>query len=135
MTKKRILISLLSVFFLPLFLASCDQDPFHQNSRKIAGVYYLQRWEDGKTYYIDKKNGDGNGGGAIGGIALKIGWNANYILALRKATYQGDVDGWMLIDTKKQSVIGPLSEAAIANNPELKSIEVYSPQDAWKKLN
>jgi hypothetical protein len=51
-----------------------------------------------------------DGGGAIDGSVLEMAWNGDVIAAKRYATFRGDPDGWMTIDTKTKKVAGPLTE-------------------------
>jgi len=50
------------------------------------------------------------GGGVLEGGVEKIGWNDQYIVALRHATFRGDPDGWMKIDVHTKQITGPISE-------------------------
>ncbi|MBT9097054.1 hypothetical protein KFZ76_04940 [Methylovulum psychrotolerans] len=134
---NRVFGHIVQIISLALLLTACDQDPFHQSYREIAGIYSLHRWEDGTTYYIENQNAQNQdqGGGIINGTVQKIGWNANYILVKRLSTYQGDPSGWMLIDVNATSLKGPFTDQEIAKITELNGMQVLDPGDAWKKLN
>lgn len=134
---KRLFVPMLMSVLISMLLSACDQDPFHQSERKIAGDYYLQRWEDGKTYYIEARNSpekSDEGGGAINGTVEKIGWNADYILVKRRSTFQGDPNGWMLLSTKDTSVKGPYTDEAIAKMPEAAGMQFLDAATAWQNL-
>ena len=131
----RVLSKILLIFFFGSLLVACDQDPFGLSNRKIAGTYSLHRWEDFKTYYIDTEESRGqSGGGAIDGIVLKIGWNADYILVKRQPLYGGDAIGWILINVKKSRMTGPFSNQEIAKMNEVKGMRIVDPGEAWEKL-
>lgn len=120
-----------------LLIAACDQDPFHQSYRKIGGSYYLHRWEDGKTYYIEQKADDSKqdqGGGIINGTVEKVGWNADYIIVLRKSTYGGDTNGWMFINIKTAEIRGPFDQEAIERVTAMGGIKFLEPEKAWQEL-
>jgi hypothetical protein len=124
------------VIALVLALVGCDQDPFGNSYRGIAGPYYLLRWEDGKTFYITSSRAAENiGGGVVGGTVDPIGWSGDRILAKRIAMFRGDGDGWMLIDVKQQTVRGPFSDAQLSTLVEAKGIRPLAAATAWNKLN
>jgi len=116
-------------------IGACGHNPFHQSYKKIAGSFYLLRWEDEKTYYIVEEShlkDDEIGGGALNGTALQIGWNAQYIVAKRYATFRGDQDGWMVINLTTKKIEGPISDGEETMRfPELK---LMSPSEAWSSL-
>lgn len=119
-----------------LLVAACDQDPLGLSYRQIAGDFYLHRWEDGKTYYIEEKGRKNqNGGGVIGGIAVQLGWNNGYIFAKRLSTFGGDPDGWMVLDVSKKTLEGPLSDEALNNFPEAKGVKFFDAEKAWRELD
>lgn len=126
-----------SVIFITLILAllvvACDQDPLGRSRKKVAGIYSLQRWEDGKTYYLDAK-GDRKSGGVLDGIVIQIGWNEHYIVAKRQSLFRGDPDGWMIINVHHLSIEGPFSDAIIRTRAETKGMDFLYPDEAWKKL-
>lgn len=127
----------LAILVCVLLLSACDQDPFHQSERKLAGNYYLQRWEDGRTYYIEARNGSkksDQGGGAINGTVEKIGWNADYIVVKRRSTFQGDPNGWMVLRVKGESMAGPYTDEDLAKLPEAAGMKFLNPETAWKNL-
>jgi hypothetical protein len=129
----RATISLL--FLSAIFFLSCDQDPFHLRERPVLAGYELQQWEDDKTYYLIKSGENDNGGGVIDGTITRIGWNGRYIVAERKATFGGDKDGWMIIDTSTGGTSGPLSNAEFRARPEVRNIAILTPQQAWQRLH
>ena len=135
---KPLLNNFVLIILSSFLLAACDQDPFHQSYKNISGKFYLHRWEDGKTYYIEEKNDSAKqnqGGGAINGTVQKIGWDADHILAKRQSTFHGDLNGWMLLDAKTGNISGPFSDLAITQMPEAKSMKFLNPEDAWNELH
>lgn len=137
MIMKRLLFHVLVSVLIGMLLSACDQDPFHQSERKISGDYYLQRWEDGKTYYIEARNRSeksDQGGGVINGTVEKIGWSANYIFVKRRSTFQGDPNGWMLLSTRDTSIKGPYTDEAIAKMPEAIGMQFLDAGTAWQSL-
>ena len=118
-----------------LLMIGCDQDLFHLSYRKIAGDYYLHRWEDDKTYYLEDRTRDKqDGGGAIGGVVVQLGWNDGFILVKRHSTFAGDPDGWMIVDVKKKTIQGPYTAEEIKSMPEADGLDVLDASKAWAKL-
>jgi hypothetical protein len=114
--------------------AGCmDQDPFGQAQRRVAGDYSLEQWEDFETYYLVSP-GHEQGGDAVDGTVQRIGWNDRYIIAERRATFGGEVDGWMVVDAKLGTVRGPYGSDEIARNPALRGIRAMPAADAWDRL-
>jgi hypothetical protein len=108
-----------------------DQDPLNLSRRKVAGSYRLEKFESGK-FYLEKAGITESGGGCIEGTVEAIGWTNGFIFAKRHSTFRGDPDGWMVIDVKKESMVGPLSEAEFRQ--KYPSVQILSPEDAWKEL-
>jgi len=101
----------------------------------MAGDYYLQRWEDGKTYYIEQAGQENTqGGGVLGGTVEMIGWNDHYIVARRISNFRGDPDGWLVIDVKARTTKGPFDADALAQLPEANGMKFLEPSAAWSKL-
>jgi hypothetical protein len=60
----------------------------------LAG-FELKQWEDSKTFYLVRSGEKDNGGGVLDGTVTRIGWNARYIIAERKANFGAiKTDGW-----------------------------------------
>jgi hypothetical protein len=141
MMKKEHTVAVImwALTFMPVLLcgSGCmDQDPFNLSQRKIAGEYRLEKWEDGKTFYLHKRGHDDSsqGGSIIGGIVRHLGWNDSYIVAERHSICSADADGWMIIDIKSGGMSGPFSEAEFASRPESQGIKTYRASEAWKRL-
>lgn len=137
MTAGKAMKHVLEILTCTLLLSACDQDPFRQSERKLAGDYYLKRWEDGKTYYIEAKNGvekPDQGGGAISGTVEKIGWNADYIVVKRHSTFQGDPNGWVVLRVRDANMAGPYMDEDLAKVPEASGLKFLSPEAAWESL-
>lgn len=107
------------------------------DTKSLPGNYKLERWEDGKTYYLlepSKLSESNSGGGVIDGTVARIAWDGEVIAAERRAIFRGDPDGWMIIDIKSGKISGPLS------NPEFDAIrikhhlEVKEAREAWEEL-
>jgi hypothetical protein len=114
---------------------SCDQDVFQLSSRKLAGDYFLHRWEDGNTYYLEDRTRDTRiGGGVIGGVVAQVGWSDAIILVKRRSTFAGDPDGWMIVDVRKKTVSGPYPPEQVGAIANAKGIHVVEAKDAWAKL-
>lgn len=116
--------------FFPLLIVLLCVSGCNPNQRKVDGPYRLEIFEG--IFYLEKAGAEETGGGCIEGTVAEIGWTNGFIFAKRYSTYRGDPDGWMIINVKKQSIAGPLSETEFrANYPGVKTL---SPEDAWKKL-
>src|SRR5258708_6498701 len=82
--------------------------------RTVAGIYCLDKWEDGQSYYLNDRRGYGlggggkDGGGVIDGTVQQIGWTDRVILVDRQAIWGGDPNGWMVIDVRQRIVRGPI---------------------------
>ena len=99
------------------------------------GSYTLMQWEGGVPYYINDTERDLQGGFVLEGTVQRIGWNERTILAQRKATVGGDIDGWMVLDVGSGRMEGPLSDAHVAAREDLREIEVVDPATAWERLD
>jgi hypothetical protein len=113
-------------FALIAALTGCGRD------LRLPGGYLLERWEDGKTFYLwapgDSKR---EGGGAIEGTVKRIAWNDELIVAERYSTFRGDPDGWMAIDVKSHKVSGPLSNAEFSDIQAKYHFAKRSASDIW----
>ena len=107
------------------------------DTKSLPGNYKLERWEDGKTYYLlgpPKLSEGHSGGGVIDGVLVRIAWDGELIAAERYAISRGDPDGWMIIDIKSGKISGPVS------NPEFDAIrikhhlQVKEAREAWEEL-
>jgi hypothetical protein len=115
--------------------SACDQDLFHLRERQVLAGYELQQWEDSKKFYLVKTGAKDEGGGVIDGTVMRIGWNGRYIIADRKATFGGDKDGWMIIDTSTGTMTGPFSDVDLKSRPEARGISILSADQAWQRLH
>jgi hypothetical protein len=114
------------------FMLGCDQDPFGLSERTVKGDYRLMQWEDGVTYYLVGGPHIDNGGGAIDGTVVRLGWDQQRILVERYANFRGDGDGFMVVDL--QTIRGPLSAREVATNADLSRIKLMPPKEAWEVL-
>jgi hypothetical protein len=101
-------------------------------SRKVSGPYRLERFEENGKFYLERAGVKEPGCSCIDGTVEEIGWTNGLIFARRHAFYRGDPDGWMIIDVKKQSMTGPLSEAQF--RAKYPVVQTLSPEAAWKQL-
>ena len=114
-------------------VSGCDQDPFRSSERNVAGPYALKQWEDGATYYLVGGPQPDSGGGAINGTVIRVGWDARYILTQRMATSGGDT-AWIVVDTERRTVSGPLTDAELALQPDVARLTTYRADSAWARL-
>ena len=121
---------LAALLLAAIVLVGCGQ------RRQVAGVYRLEQWEDGSTYYLHERGHDDSpeGGSIIRGTVLRIGWSSRYIVAERHSIYRGDADGWMIIDVRTGKISGPFSETDFRARPEADGIKTYGAAEAWKRL-
>lgn len=117
----------LALFVVLLCLIGCSP-----GQRKISGPYRLVRFDENGKFYLEKAGAEKPGGGCIEGTVEEIGWTNELIFARRHSTYRGDPDGWMVIDVRKESVIGPLSYAEFRQ--KYPGVQTLAPEDVWRKL-
>jgi hypothetical protein len=128
MWVARIRSSVLLAFML--VLAGCwDLDPFGLASRNVAGPYSLEQWEDFRTYYLVTLGGTN----ALDDAVEQIGWNDRYILVGR-TRFSDDRFGWMIVDAKRRSILGPFTDAEVARRPEVLGIHPIPAAEAWERL-
>lgn len=107
------------------------------DTKPLPGDYRLERWEDNKTFYLLGPAGshvDGQGGGLVGGVVLRMAWNDELIGVERLSNFRGDPDGWMIIDIKSGKISGPFSTSdfdAVRNKYRL---QVKDVGQAWNEL-
>lgn len=116
-----------------LLLAGCNLDLFC-DCKALPGGYSLERWEDGVTFYLDAPGERKDGGGAIDGTVLEMGWNDTLIAAKRHAMFRGDGDGWMVIDIASGSIRGPITDAEFADIARRAKLTVLPARQAWERL-
>jgi hypothetical protein len=120
---------------LAVALTGCtDPDALDPSFKPVTGSYYLERFEDG-LYYLRDGRGDDRAGGALDGTVERLAWTPRYILAQRRPSAAGDVDGWLLIDTERHTAVGPLSDEDVAARSALpRASEALTASDAWHQL-
>lgn len=94
-----------------------------QEKKTIASGYELERFESGK-YYL-RTRGDTSLGGTFDGTIEQIGWNKSFILARVNRLYQGDSNGWYLLDLRTRVVRGPISESELTTNAAISTIRAH----------
>ena len=107
------------------------------DTKSLPGNYRLERWEDGKTYYLlgpPNQTGDVGGGGLIGGLVDRMAWDGEIICAERYATFRGDPDGWMIVDIKSGKISGPVSKLEFDAVRIRRRLEVKEASVAWDEL-
>jgi hypothetical protein len=104
------------------------------STRDIKGEYELEQWEDGSTYYLKGPSAlKHQAWGAIEGTVGRIGWSGDTIIVWQNDCGSGE--GWRIIDTKKKVISPIVSQERIDKDPSLKTIEMYTATEAWKKLD
>ena len=123
------------ILIVSLALISCDQDPFNLQYRELSNGIYLQRWEDGTTYYLQTKNTiKSNGTGFLDGTVINIGWNNRYIVVEKQPAFHGDPSGWYLITSSTRNIEGPILKIPLDEFLKTNKIKVFSAKAAWDKL-
>ncbi len=111
-----------------------DQDPFGLSTRDIKGEYELEQWEDGSTYYLKGPSAlKHQAWGAIEGTVGRIGWSEDTIIVWQNDCGSGE--GWRIIDAKKKVISPIVDQERIDKDPKLKTIEIFTATEAWKKLD
>jgi hypothetical protein len=126
----------ITTILLAAMVMMCGCLAFGPKSKDLPGDYRLVQWEDGNSYYIGKRGEKLQGGGVAGGTIERLGWNDRYIVAWRHSTFQGDPDGWMVIDTRENRVSGPWSDEDLTKRsdeiPALRTIKPRSTSEQWE---
>lgn len=107
------------------------------DTKSLPGDYKLERWEDGKTYYLlgPSKQFEGvKGGGLIDGMVVRMAWDSEIIAAERHATFRSDPDGWMIIDIKSGKISGPVSKPEFDAIRIKRHLDVKEINVAWEGL-
>lgn len=125
-------------------LSGCNVD-FGADCRTVAGIYCLDQWEDGQTYYLfDQReyslrgqlsgNNVNDGGGVIDGVVRRIAWTSRVILVDRQAVAGSDPNGWMIIDVGRKKVRGPITDAEASSLIARYGLRPQLPASAWERL-
>jgi hypothetical protein len=128
---KKFAYRVLLAAFLLVTVVGCG------DTKSLPGNYKLERWEDGKTYYLlgpSKQFEDVDGGGLTGGVVVRLAWDGEMIGAERYATFRGDPDGWMIIDIKSGKISGPISKPDFDAICIKRHLEVKEASVAWHEL-
>ena len=120
---------------LSLCTLGCNQDALRTACRQVEGPYCLERFEDGRYYLRDRRQGDGfNGGGALGGPALRLSRAPGVILAQRQSKVGGQIE-WMLVNVGADTIIGPLTQADVDARSALpRAVEAVPSAVLWEQL-
>jgi hypothetical protein len=112
--------------------AACDQDPFGQAHRRVAGQYQLYRSDEGlETFYL-ATDSMLHAGGNLHDEVLRIGWSPNVIVA--KVRRGGPLEEWLLIDAKAGWIQSGLDSAGIVQRPEAAGLTIVRADSAWSRL-
>ena len=115
------------VAIIGLLLCGCDQ-----SQRRLSGGYSLKRFDAGGTSYYVTASGEAiNGGGIFDGTVQDIGWNQDWILARITRLYQGDSNGWYVLDLKTSRIAGPFPDADLKTNLAFSSIKTVRPAEVF----
>ena len=103
--------------------------------RAIVGGFSLEQFEN-NHFYLHKDGVDDTkmGGSIIEGIVLRIGWNERYIVAERRSFFDGDPNGWMIIDVRSGAISGPYGEGELRSQAGARGIQILTVTEAWEKL-
>lgn len=108
-------------------LVGCDQDPLGRMCPRINAEYCLQKFENGKAYYIQRIADFRGGGGYLDGPVERVGWNKEKIVAYVRPMFEGDAPGYYSINMKT----GDVSRLSDGQNIEMEL--VYS-ETMWHRL-
>lgn len=119
-------------------IAGCDQDIFENRCRQLFNSFYIVKWEDGKTFYLnnscDLSNNNSNGGGMIEGTVKEIGSNSRYVFIKRMPLFSGEPEDWILIDKENHTLIGPFSSLDSNFRKKLEGVKLINANEAWNNL-
>jgi len=134
------------LLLLCLTAAGCAMGDIFKPHRRVTGDYCLEQWEEGRVRYVlvgcgptaTLKKGHYDNG-IVDGSVERVGWDQRFIIAWRRAVARADGDGWMVVDTKSQTIEGPFGEEAWATRrqdvPDWEAIEIHEVDLAWKLLD
>jgi hypothetical protein len=128
-SHARLFQQLALLFLLAGVLVGCGR------GRAIVGGYRLEQFEN-NNFYLHKDGVDDTkiGGSILEGIVLRLGWSEQFIVAERQAFYQGDPNGWMIVDVRSGAISGPFRETELRTRSDVHGIQIFSVNEAWKKL-
>ena len=121
-----------------LLIGACPD----RETRRIAGDYCLDRWFDGQSYditgcgWFPKLRGTTDNGPMEGTIE-QLGWDRRYIVARRIPLFKVDGEGWMVLDTERETLSELYPNEAWARRrqaPDVANITTYPVKEAWDRL-
>ncbi|MCE9600773.1 MAG: hypothetical protein K8S21_00990 [Gemmatimonadetes bacterium] len=115
---------------LLLLASGCDQDPFGRSETHLVGRYRLLQFESGDYYVIDAEHRDG--GGALEGTIVQLGWSDTLLVAERRSLF-GGASEWVLADPRSGQVRGPYSRADIERFPDVRAIPISQADSVWAR--
>jgi hypothetical protein len=123
--SSDVLRNLYPAVFLAVFvcLCSCEANLFGPDSREIAGGYRLKRADNYNRFALIIPNQSG----AL--IIDEIGWREPFIAARASGSQY-----WEVINTAHAQRIR-VSDLQLKSDPIYQSIQIKSPEIAWKDLN
>jgi hypothetical protein len=108
-----------------------DADPFRLSDRTVLGAYYLNKFESG-AFYLCHEQRDCSGYGVLEGTVRSIGWNDRYILVWQNPDF-GQA-GWMLVDSRTNSISGPFTLEQANVIAPVANIKTHDAAEAWEVL-
>jgi hypothetical protein len=117
-------------------IAGCDQDIFNNRCRQLHESFFLIKWEDGKTFYLNNSCdlNNINGGGLIEGTIKELGSNSKYIFIKRVPLFSGEPEDWIVIDKENHTLVGPFSTLDSNTQEKMKEVKLTSANEAWNNL-
>jgi hypothetical protein len=104
---------------------------FSNLRRSLPGGYYLEGWQGGDHYTLGGPTHSADAGGVLAGSVERIGWNEAYIVAWRTPMVARDAAGWMVVDIRSHVVRGPMGDAELASDPQVRGIATKPPSEYW----
>lgn len=128
-----------SIYIYFLIIASlitgCDQDIFKKRCRQLYESYYVIKWEDGKTFYLNKScDPNINGGGIIEGTIKEIGENSRYVFIKRVPLFSGEPEDWIVLDKTNRTLLGPFGILDSNTQEKMKGVKLKTANEAWNNL-
>ncbi|HWD93049.1 MAG TPA: hypothetical protein VG938_11960 [Verrucomicrobiae bacterium] len=108
-----------------LFFCGCKPSTKH-----LVQDYKLERFDENGKYYVIASE-DLSGGGVFDGTVEQLGFDQNWILARVNRLYQGDTNGWYVLNLKTKQVVGPIQESDLKTNAAWTKIEYHDPEQVF----
>jgi hypothetical protein len=119
--KTKLHLCFLGSVLLVLFL-------FRNTKGDLPGGYALEKTE-GPDYRVYRNHSpDEESGGVFDGSVEVIGWDHSVILAWVNKNFDGEPDGWYVIDINTRKITGPYSDGQIKNTPAYSRLVTRTPE-------